>query len=114
MRPFPVEGSIFGLVLFLLKTMGLSRTFWIYTPPGYEKGKKFPVLYLIHGAGDIESGWTMIGRVNNILDNLIAHLPQVFPVVCVRVQGSGFVLQNGSELAHAPPVFCCPPTKKVL
>ena len=32
-----------------------------------------PVLYLLHGAGDIESGWTMIGRANNILDNLIAE-----------------------------------------
>jgi enterochelin esterase family protein len=31
------------------------------------------VLYLLHGGGDIESGWTMIGRANNILDNLIAE-----------------------------------------
>ena len=31
------------------------------------------MLYLLHGAGDIESGWTMIGRANNILDNLIAE-----------------------------------------
>ena len=46
---------------------------WIYTPPDYDKGRDFPVLYLLHGAGDIESGWTMIGRANNILDNLIAE-----------------------------------------
>jgi enterochelin esterase family protein len=53
--------------------MGVSRTLWVYTPPDYERGKNFPVLYLLHGGGDIESGWTMIGRANNILDNLIAE-----------------------------------------
>jgi enterochelin esterase family protein len=52
--------------------LGVSRTVWVYTPPGYERGSNYPVLYLLHGAGDIESGWTMIGRANTILDNLIA------------------------------------------
>jgi enterochelin esterase family protein len=50
----------------------LSRTVWVYTPPGYDRGRDYPVLYLLHGAGDIESGWTMIGRANHILDNAIA------------------------------------------
>ncbi len=54
------------------RTMGVARTMWVYTPPGYDKGKDFPVLYLLHGAGDVESGWTLIGRANTILDNLIA------------------------------------------
>jgi enterochelin esterase-like enzyme len=54
------------------KTLGVSRTMWIYTPPGYDKGKDYPVLYLLHGAGDVESGWVLIGRANLILDNLIA------------------------------------------
>jgi enterochelin esterase-like enzyme len=58
---------------YISKTLGLSRTVWVYTPPNYDKGSNFPVLYLLHGAGDIESGWTMIGRANNILDNLIAE-----------------------------------------
>ena len=58
---------------YLSKALGVSRTVWVYTPPGYDKGANFPVLYLLHGAGDIESGWTMIGRANNILDNLIAE-----------------------------------------
>jgi enterochelin esterase-like enzyme len=55
------------------KSLGVNRTAWIYTPPGYEQGKDYPVLYLIHGTGDIESGWTLIGRANNIMDNLIAE-----------------------------------------
>lgn len=58
---------------YVSKALGLTRTVWVYTPPDYERGKDFPVLYLLHGAGDIESGWTMIGRANNILDNGIAE-----------------------------------------
>ena len=58
---------------YVSRTLGVSRTVWVYTPPDYERGKDFPVLYLLHGAGDIESGWTMIGRANTIVDNLIAE-----------------------------------------
>ncbi len=68
------------------KSMGVSRTLWVYTPPGYEKGKDYPVLYLLHGGGDIESGWTMIGRANNILDNLIAE-QKAKPMVVVMPLG---------------------------
>jgi enterochelin esterase family protein len=73
---------------YVSKTLGLSRTVWIYTPPGYERGGSFPVLYLLHGAGDIESGWTMVGRANNILDNLIAE-GKAKPMVIVMPLGHG-------------------------
>ncbi len=69
-RPVP-HGEV-RIRPYISKTLGLSRTVWVYTPPNYDKGVDFPVLYLLHGAGDIESGWTLIGRANNILDNLIA------------------------------------------
>jgi enterochelin esterase family protein len=68
------------------KTLGLTRTVWVYTPPNYEKGGNFPVMYLLHGAGDIESGWTLIGRANNILDNLIAE-GKAKPMVVVMPLG---------------------------
>jgi enterochelin esterase-like enzyme len=68
------------------KSLGVDRTAWIYTPPGYDRGSNFPVLYLLHGAGDIESGWTMIGRANNILDNLIAE-GKAKPMVVVMPLG---------------------------
>jgi len=71
---------------YVSKALGLNRTAWIYTPPGYDKGSNYPVLYLLHGAGDIESGWTMIGRANNILDNLIAE-GKAKPMVVVMPQG---------------------------
>lgn len=46
----------------------------VYTPPGYDEQneKRYPVLYLQHGAGEDETGWTRQGRANFILDNLIA------------------------------------------
>jgi enterochelin esterase family protein len=45
----------------------------VYTPPGYESGQeKYPVFYLLHGAGDSDDSWTSVGRANFILDNLIA------------------------------------------
>jgi enterochelin esterase family protein len=71
---------------YVSKALGVSRTVWVYTPPDYDKGKDFPVLYLLHGAGDIESGWTMIGRANTILDNLIAE-KKARPMVVVMPLG---------------------------
>jgi enterochelin esterase-like enzyme len=55
------------------KSLGVPRTAWIYTPPGYDRGTaRYPVLYLLHGAGNIDSSWMLTGRANYILDNLIA------------------------------------------
>ena len=71
---------------YVSKALGVTRTAWIYTPPGYDKGARYPVMYLLHGAGDIESGWTMIGRANNILDNLIAE-GKAKPMVVVMPLG---------------------------
>jgi enterochelin esterase family protein len=82
------------------KSLGLSRTMWVYTPPGYELGKDYPVLYLLHGAGDIESGWTLIGRANLILDNLIAD-GKARPMVVVM------------PLGHAIQSFWTGPSKTV-
>ena len=49
------------------------RRMHVYTPPGYESGNaKYPVFYLLHGAGDSDDSWTSVGRAGFILDNLIA------------------------------------------
>ncbi|MXP27131.1 esterase [Altererythrobacter indicus] len=54
-------------------TLGTERRAHIYTPPGYMKdAKNYPVLYLVHGAGDSDDSWTSVGHANYILDNLIA------------------------------------------
>ena len=55
------------------EAIGAKRRAHVYTPPGYMKdGKSYPVLYLVHGAGDSDDSWISVGRAHNILDNLIA------------------------------------------
>lgn len=49
------------------------RTCYVYTPASYENGnQKYPVLYLQHGMGEDQTGWTTQGQVCNIMDNMIA------------------------------------------
>src|SRR5689334_22702824 len=56
------------------KVTGKWRRCFVYTPPGYDGGKnKYPVLYLLHGWGEDETAWFNQGRVDYIMDNLIAE-----------------------------------------
>ena len=55
------------------KSLGVKRRAKVYTPPGYlTSSKRYPVLYLVHGAGDSDDSWTGTGHAHYILDNLIA------------------------------------------
>lgn len=55
------------------KVLGRSERIFLYLPPGYQEfSSRFPVLYLVHGGGDVPDSWTNAGRANFILDNLIA------------------------------------------
>jgi enterochelin esterase family protein len=62
----------------------------VYTPPGYDRQRKggYPVLYLLHGWSDNETGWTEIGRAEYILDTLI-HEHKAVPMVVVMPLGYG-------------------------
>jgi len=70
------------------KSLGVTRGLYVYTPPGYETSKdtKYPALYLLHGMGDTEDTWTVVGRANVITDNLIAQ-GKVQPMVIVMPYG---------------------------
>jgi enterochelin esterase-like enzyme len=68
------------------KTLGLERKLTVYTPPGFDRSKKYPVLYLLHGAGDDETGWLQKGSANVILDNLYASSKAV-PMIVVMPNG---------------------------
>ncbi len=69
------------------ENLNTERMVYVYTPPGYEKGKqKYPVLYLLHGNGQIEASWTWTGRTNVILDNLIAE-GKAKPMIVVMPYG---------------------------
>ncbi len=69
----PVAHGTLHVNTYESKSLGFTRSVYVYTPPGYENGRdRYAVLYLLHGAGDTESGWVTVGRANAILDNLIA------------------------------------------
>ncbi len=68
-------------------TLKMQRRMTVYTPAGYDKGKNYPVMYLLHGAGGDENAWTELGRAAQILDNLIAA-GKVKPMVVVMTNGN--------------------------
>jgi enterochelin esterase-like enzyme len=72
------------------QVIGLDRPFHVYTPPAYNPhaAKAYPVLYLLHGFSDAEDAWVSVGRVNVILDNLIAR-GKIKPMVVVMPLGYG-------------------------
>lgn len=64
------------------------RRFYIYTPADYEQNdEKYPVLYLLHGGGEDERGWSTQGKTDLILDNLIAE-QKAKPMLIVMVDGN--------------------------
>jgi enterochelin esterase-like enzyme len=68
------------------KTVGSTRKALVYTPPGYSKSKKYPVLYLLHGIGGDEKEWLNGGHPQVILDNLYAG-KKLQPMIVVMPNG---------------------------
>jgi enterochelin esterase-like enzyme len=68
------------------KTVGAKRKAKVYTPPGYSRDEKYPVLYLLHGIGGDENEWTRGGAPDVILDNLYADKKAV-PMIVVMPNG---------------------------
>ncbi len=74
-------------VTYYSTALGRFRRMHIYTPPGYELGKdKYPVFYLLHGAGDSDEAWTSVGRAGFIIDNLL-DAKKVKPMIIVMPAG---------------------------
>ena len=65
-----------------------EHPFSVYLPPGYHKSTtRYPVLYLVHGGGDVYSSWVTAGAANVILDNLIARKKAVPMIVVMPFNG---------------------------
>jgi enterochelin esterase family protein len=82
------------------KVTGDTRAYLVYTPPGYANSKaRYPVLYLLHGNNDTAQGWTLVGRANFILDNLLAA-KQAVPMIVVMPFGHAapYGASNNGEL----------------
>jgi enterochelin esterase-like enzyme len=70
------------------EVLGINRRVYVYTPAGYENStRKYPVFYLLHGAGGDEDAWTTMGRTVQIMDNLIA-LGKAEPMIVVMTNGN--------------------------
>lgn len=69
--------------------LGMDRRMTVYTPAGYEQNRrqKYPVFYLLHGAGGDEEAWMDLGRTSQILDNLIAQ-GKAEPMIVVMTNGN--------------------------
>ena len=71
-------------------SLGMERRLTVYTPAGYENsGKRYPVFYLLHGAGGDEEAWINLGRTSQILDNLIAQ-GKAKPMIVVMTNGNAW------------------------
>src|SRR5580700_60497 len=74
-------------VTYYSKTLEKFRRMHVYTPPGYEtSNRKYPIFYLLHGAGDCDDSWTSVGRAGFIIDNMIAA-GKAKPMVIVMPAG---------------------------
>jgi enterochelin esterase family protein len=81
-------------------TLNTQRRLHLYTPPGYDTStQRLPVLYLLHGGGDEDSGWSTVGRAGFILDNLLAQ-GKAKPMLIVMPNGS---LPRPANLPVVPP-----------
>jgi enterochelin esterase family protein len=85
---------------YLSKITGQWRRCFVYTPPDYDAATKalYPVLYLQHGSGEDETGWTFQGRANIILDNLIAAKKAVPMII---VMDNGYASRPGAAAPDA-------------
>ena len=74
------------MVSYESKSVGTTRKMQVYTPPGYSKDGKYPVLYLLHGIGGDETEWQRYAAPDVLLDNLIAD-GKAAPMIVVMPNG---------------------------
>ena len=69
---FPQTGKVLDNLSMTSKILKMERKYAIYLPPDYESSQRsYPVLYLLHGGGDDQTGWVQFGEVLHIADKAI-------------------------------------------
>lgn len=99
-KPDIPHGTI-DTVKYESKTVGTKRRAIIYTPPGFVETKKYPVLYLLHGIGGVETSWLDHGKVQVILDNLYAK-GKLEPMIVVMPNGRAMKDDDATGDIFAP------------
>ena len=86
------------------KTVGSTRKMQVYTPPGYTKDKKYPVLYILHGIGGDETEWQRFAKVDALMDNLVAD-KKADPMIVVMPNGRAQKDDRANGGMQAAPAF---------
>ena len=108
----PVPHGTVSRIWYDSPALGLERRMTVYTPAGYEtSGKRYPVLYLLHGMGGDEEAWISLGRTAQILDNLIAQ-GKAKPMIVVMPNGNASQEDAPGESSRGmvPPTMQLPKT----
>ena len=108
----PVPHGTVSRIWYDSPALGLERRMTVYTPAGYEtSGKRYPVLYLLHGMGGDEEAWISLGRTAQILDNLIAQW-KAKPMIVVMPNGNASqeAAPGESSRGMVPPTMQLPKT----
>ena len=108
----PVPHGTVSRIWYDSPALGLERRMTVYTPAGYEtSGKRYPVLYLLHGMGGDEEAWISLGRTAQILDNLIAQ-GKAKPMFVVMPNGNASqeAAPGESSRGMVPPTMQLPKT----
>lgn len=106
----PVPHGTVSRIWYDSPALGLERRMTVYTPAGYEtSGKRYPVLYLLHGMGGDEEAWISLGRTAQILDNLIAQ-GKAKPMIVVMPNGNASQEAAPGESSRG----MVPPTMQLL
>ncbi len=101
MQKIGVPHGTISKVWYRSDVLDMDRRVYVYTPPGYEGSTgKYPVFYLLHGAGGDEDAWTNMGRAAQIMDNLIAG-GKAKPMIVVMPNGNAN--QAGAQ-NEVPPI----------
>lgn len=92
------HGSV-EMAYYFSRETGRTRNCWVYLPPDYHSAvqKHYPVLYLHHGGGENEGGWIWQGKINCIMDNLLASnecAEMIIVMNCIYAYGSKGALDN--------------------
>src|SRR5687767_10431917 len=71
---FSQVGKVYDNLSMTSKILKMDRKYAVYLPPGYESSERsYPVMYLLHGGGDDQTGWVQFGEVENIADKAISE-----------------------------------------
>jgi enterochelin esterase-like enzyme len=92
---------------------GGEREIFVYTPPGYDPSKKYPVLYLVGGSGELASTWSLFGRVNFIEDNLIAE-EKALPMIIAMPNNQMVHRMDSKHTERSFPMFNDEMLKEVI